>query len=164
MTSDCCFTTSLTLHLIYITDIWIKRADYFNETLKAYKFRCVIFIRYFQDARDDLYSHSQEYEQLRELGRQIMNSDHQRGSSVQGHLSEISKAWEHLTNLLGQKHQQYSGTANLWQQYVDAKQNVGRVMESVTPLVKQDITCKSQPEVKKALDQHKASHYYFQPY
>lgn len=164
MTSGCCFTTSLTLDLIYITDIWIKRADYFNETLKAYKLRWLIFIHYFQDARDDLYSHSQEYEQLRELGRQIMNSDLSRGSSVQGHLSEISKAWEHLTNLLGQKHQQYSGTANLWQQYVDAKQNVGRVMESVTPLVKQDITCKSQPEVKKALDQHKASCYYLQSY
>ena len=86
-----------------------------------------------------------------------MQSDTTRGPLVQGHLSEISKAWEHLTNLLGQKHQQYSSTANLWQQYVDAKQNVGRVLDDVAPLTKQDVVCKSQPDVKKALDKHKAS-------
>ena len=86
-----------------------------------------------------------------------MQSDTTRGPLVQGHLSEISKAWEHLTNLLGQKHQQYSSTANLWQQYVDAKQNVGRVLDDVAPLTKQGVVCKSQPDVKKALDTHKAS-------
>lgn len=86
-----------------------------------------------------------------------MQSDVAKGPTVQGHLSEINKAWECLTTLLGEKHHQYSSTSSLWQQYVDAKQNVGKVLEGVAPSVKQDIACKSQAEVKKALDQHKAS-------
>ncbi|KAK3089086.1 hypothetical protein FSP39_000625 [Pinctada imbricata] len=78
-----------------------------------------------KDARDDLYTYNPQYEQLRELGRQIMQADTTKGSTVQGHLSEVNQAWDHLTALLGQKHQQYSAVANLWQQYNDAKQGNG---------------------------------------
>ena len=84
-----------------------------------------------------------------------MQADTTKGGTVQGHLSEVNQAWDQLTALLGQKHHHYSGVANLWQQYNDAKQGVARVLEDVQPLVEQEMMFKTQPEVKKALDQHK---------
>ena len=53
--------------------------------------------------------------------------------------------------------------ANAWQQYNDLKQGVLRTVDDVAPLVESDIAYKTQPEVKKALDQHKVTPlYYFQ--
>jgi len=108
-----------------------------------------------QDARDDLFTYNPEYEQLRELGRQIMQADVSKGSAVQGQLSEVNEAWDQVQELLAGKHQTYSGVANLWQQYNDTKQGVARVLEDVEPVVSQDMSFSTQPEVKKALDQHK---------
>ena len=69
----------------------------------------------------------------------------------------MSAAWEEVQGLLAEKHQQYSGVANMWAQYNEAKQGVMRVMEDVTPVVDQDMTFSSQGDVKKSLDQHKVS-------
>ena len=69
--------------------------------------------------------------------------------------NQVSAAWEEVQGLLADKHQQYSGVANMWAQYNDAKQGVMRVMEDVTPVVDQDMTFSSQGDVKKSLDQHK---------
>ncbi|KAL3874933.1 hypothetical protein ACJMK2_037885 [Sinanodonta woodiana] len=112
-------------------------------------------VREIEDIRDDVFAYNPEYEQLRELGRQIMQADPSRSSTVQGSLSKVNDAWDTVQALLGEKHQQYSSVASMWQQYMDAKQGVVRVLEDVQPLVEQDIAFSSQPDVKKALDQHK---------
>ncbi|GFO48198.1 nesprin-1, partial [Plakobranchus ocellatus] len=112
-------------------------------------------VREIEDIRDDMYTHNPEYEQLRELGRQIMNSDPAKAAAIQQQLGQVSAAWEEVQGLLADKHQQYSGVANMWSQYNDAKQGVMRVMEDVTPVVNQDMTFSSQGDVKKSLDQHK---------
>lgn len=114
-----------------------------------------LYVLFLQDARDDLFTYNPEYEQLRELGRQIMQADMSKGTPVQANLSEVNTAWDQIQALLAQKHQAYSGTANLWQQYNDAKQGVARVLEDIEPVTSQDVTFTTQPEVKKALDQHK---------
>lgn len=108
-----------------------------------------------QDARDDLFSMNPEYEQLRELGRQIMQADVSKGAAVQGQLSDVNGAWDQIQALLAQKYQTYSGAANLWQTYVDSKLGVDKTLDDVEPLVTQDIAFTSQAEVKKSLDQHK---------
>ena len=45
----------------------------------------------FQDIRDDMYTHNPEYEQLRELGRQIMNSDPTKAGAIQQQLGQVRK-------------------------------------------------------------------------
>ena len=96
-----------------------------------------------------------EYEQLRELGRQIMQADPSKGAAVQGHLANVNESWDGVQGMLGEKLQQYQAVAGLWQQYNDTKQGVLRTLDDVDPLVQQDIAFTSQPEVKKSLDQHK---------
>lgn len=109
----------------------------------------------YQDVRDDVFACNPEYEQLRELGRQILQADPSKGAAVQGSLSSVNEAWDGVQGMLGEKLQHYSTVANLWQQYNDTKQGVLRTLDDVDPLVQQDIAFKSQAEVKKALDQHK---------
>ena len=48
-----------------------------------------LFFSVFQDIRDDMYTHNPEYEQLRELGRQIMNSDPSKAASIQQQLGQV---------------------------------------------------------------------------
>ena len=98
-----------------------------------------------------------EYEQLRELGRQIMQADPSKSAAVQNKLSKVNESWDGVQALLGDKLQHYSGVANAWQQYNDLKQGVVKTLDDVAPLANADITFSSQPEVKKALDQHKVS-------
>ena len=105
--------------------------------------------------RDDVFACNPEYEQLRELGRQILQADPTKGAAVQGNLSSVNEAWDGVQGMLGEKLQQYSTAANLWQQYNDTKEGVVRTLEGVDPIVQQDIAFTSQPDVKKSLDQHK---------
>ncbi|XP_076442566.1 muscle-specific protein 300 kDa-like isoform X3 [Babylonia areolata] len=112
-------------------------------------------VREIEDIRDDMFSHNPEYEQLRELGRQIMHADPSKSTQVQSQLAQVSEVWERIQKKLGEQHQYYSGVGNLWQTYNDAKQGVGRVLEGVTPLVEQDIAFSNQADVKRSLDQHK---------
>ena len=99
-----------------------------------------------------------EYEQLRELGRQIMQADPSKASSVQASLGQITKAWDGVQAQLGDKLNNYTAVANAWQQYNDLKQGVIRTLDDVDPLVGSDIAFKTQPEVKKSLDQHKVGY------
>lgn len=98
-----------------------------------------------------------EYEQLRELGRQIMQADPSKSAAVQNKLSKVNESWDGVQALLGDKLQYYSGVANAWQQYNDLKQGVVKTLDDVAPLANADIAYTSQPNVKKALDQHKVS-------
>ena len=68
---------------------------------------------------------------------------------------QVNEVWERVQSKLAEQHQYYSGVANLWQAYNDAKQGVGRILEDVTPLVAQDIAFSNQADVKRSLDQHK---------
>lgn len=111
-----------------------------------------------QEARDDMYAMNPEYEQLRELGRQLQQADNIKGGNATGSLRQVNEAWDQVQALLADKHQTYSGVANLWHQYNDNKQNVGRVLEDVDPQVQQEMAFTSPDEVKKALDQHKVIH------
>lgn len=70
-------------------------------------------------------------------------------------LWQVNGAWEDVQGMLGQKHQQFSGVANMWQQYNEAKQGVMRVVADVDPLVQQELAFMQQGDVKKSLDQHK---------
>lgn len=69
----------------------------------------------------------------------------------------MNKEWEQVQGKLGEQHQYYSGVANQWQAYNDAKEGVSKVLEDVSPLVEQDIAFNNQADVKRALDQHKVS-------
>lgn len=42
-----------------------------------------------QDIRDDVFAHNPEYEQLRELSRQIMHADPSRSAQVQSQLAQV---------------------------------------------------------------------------
>ena len=128
-----------------------------NENTEAEKYHnhMTCLISFPQDVRDDVFACNPEYEQLRELGRQIMQADPTKGAAVQGNLASVNEAWDGVQGMLGEKLQQYSTVANLWQQYNDTKQGVVRTLEDIDPLVQQDIAFTSQPEVKKSLDQHK---------
>ena len=68
---------------------------------------------------------------------------------------QVNEVWERVQSKLAEQHQYYSGVANLWQAYNDAKQGVGRILEDVAPLVAQDIAFSNQADVKRSLDQHK---------
>ncbi|XP_025103982.1 nesprin-1-like isoform X4 [Pomacea canaliculata] len=112
-------------------------------------------VRDIEDVRDDMFSLNPEYEQLRELGRQIMVSDPSKLSQIQSHLAQVSETWEKVQAKLGEQLHNYNNVANLWQSYNDAKQGVGHVLETVSPLVEQDIAFSNQADVKRSLDQHK---------
>lgn len=102
-----------------------------------------------------MFSLNPEYEQLRELGRQIMVSDPSKLSQIQSHLAQVNETWEKVQAKLGEQLHNYNNVANLWQSYNDAKQGVGHVLETVSPLVEQDIAFSNQADVKRSLDQHK---------
>ncbi|XP_035824390.1 nesprin-1 [Aplysia californica] len=112
-------------------------------------------VREIEDVRDDMYTNNPEYEQLRELGRQIMHTDPTKAAVIQAQLGQVNAAWEEIQGLLTERHQQYSGVANMWQQYYDAKQGVMKILEDVDPVVSQDLAFMNQGDVKKSLDQHK---------
>ena len=67
----------------------------------------------------------------------------------------MNSAWEGIQALLTDHHQQYSGVANMWQQYFSAKQGVMKILGDVEPIVTQELAFTSQAQVKKSLDQHK---------
>lgn len=102
-----------------------------------------------------MYAMNPEYEQLRELGRQLQQADPTKGGNATASLREVNKVWDEVQAVLADRHHTFSTAANLWQQYNDNKQNVGRVLEDVQPQVQQEMTFTSPDEVKKALDQHK---------
>ncbi|KAK0046935.1 nesprin-1, partial [Biomphalaria pfeifferi] len=105
--------------------------------------------------REEVYSHNPEYEQLRELGRQIMHADPTKAAAIQQQLNQVSAAWEEIQGIIADKHQQFNGVANLWQQYNDAKQGVIKIVSDTDPLVQQDLAFNNQEDVKKSLEQHK---------
>lgn len=86
-----------------------------------------------------------------------MQADPSKSSAVQSKLTKVNESWDGVQALLGDKLQYYSGVANAWQQYNDMKQGVMKTLDDVAPLANADITFTSQPDVKKALDQHKVS-------
>ncbi|KAK7104412.1 hypothetical protein V1264_019133 [Littorina saxatilis] len=112
-----------------------------------------------EDIRDDVFSRNPAYEQLRELGRQIMHADPSKAAQIQAQLGQVNKEWEQVQGKLGEQHQYYSGVANQWQAYNDAKEGVSKVLEDVSPLVEQDIAFNNQADVKRALDQHKTAEF-----
>ncbi|CAL1544282.1 unnamed protein product [Lymnaea stagnalis] len=105
--------------------------------------------------REDVFSNNPEYEQLRELGRQIMHSDPNKAAAIQQQLGQVNAAWEEIQGLIADKHQQLNGVANMWQQYNDAKQGVLKIVDDVDPLLQQDLAFNNQADVKKSLDLHK---------
>ncbi|XP_041351119.1 nesprin-1-like [Gigantopelta aegis] len=135
---------------------WLKKSQRKLDTgSEIYSDEVSDVLAKLKDIRDDMYAYNPEYEQLRELGRQIMQSDPSKAQSIQTQLADVNKAWESVQALLGEKHQNYSNVANLWQQYNDSKQGVARVLADVEPLVNQDIAFSDQKALKKSLDQHK---------
>ena len=86
-----------------------------------------------------------------------MQADPSKSSAVQSGLSKVNESWDGIQALLGDKLQYYTSVANAWQQYNDLKQGVVRTLDDVAPLVEADIAFSTQPEVKKALDQHKVT-------
>lgn len=86
-----------------------------------------------------------------------MQADPSKSSAVQGGLAKVNESWDSVQALLGDKLQYYTSVANAWQQYNDLKQGVQKTLDDVAPLVESDIVFSSQPEVKKALDQHKVT-------
>ncbi|KAL5008450.1 hypothetical protein ScPMuIL_014031 [Solemya velum] len=112
-------------------------------------------VREIEEIRDDVFIHNPEYEQLRDLGRQIIQTDPRKSTAIQGQLGEVSEAWETIQALLTEKQQYYNSVTNIWQQYNDAKHGVVRVLDDLDPMVEQDVIFTTQPEVKKSLDQHK---------
>lgn len=86
-----------------------------------------------------------------------MQADPSKSSAVQSKLSKVNESWDGVQALLGDKLQYYSGVANAWQQYNDLKSGVVKTLDDVAPLAKADVSFTSQPDVKKALDQHKVS-------
>ncbi|XP_076463750.1 muscle-specific protein 300 kDa-like isoform X7 [Babylonia areolata] len=112
-------------------------------------------IRDIEGIRDDVFAHNPDYEQLRELGRQIMHADPLKAGEIQSQLSQVSELWEGLQNKLGEQHQYYSSVANQWQAYNDAKRGVGRVLEAVSPLAEDSKAYTNQNDVRRALEQHK---------
>nr|KAG5692778.1 hypothetical protein BaRGS_009394 [Batillaria attramentaria] len=154
--------------LLQLSDDFSQRKDQLVKSLKQVESRIASskagqsslqgikdLVREIEDIRDDVFARNPEYEQLRELGRQIMHADPSKAAQIQSQLGQVSEAWERVQAKLGEQHQYYSGIANLWQTYNDSKQSVGRVLEDVSPLVEQDIAFSNQNDVKRALDQHK---------
>lgn len=102
-----------------------------------------------------MYANNPEYEQLRELGRQIMQSDPSKAAALQTQLSEVNQVWEGVQATIAEKHQYLNSVGSLWQQYNEAKTGVVRVLDDVNPLVNQQIAFSNPADVKKSLDQHK---------
>uniref|UniRef100_A0A2C9KCB0 Calponin-homology (CH) domain-containing protein n=1 Tax=Biomphalaria glabrata TaxID=6526 RepID=A0A2C9KCB0_BIOGL len=112
-------------------------------------------VKQIESIREEVYSHNPEYEQLRELGRQIMHADPTKAAAIQQQLNQVSAAWEEIQGIIADKHQQFNGVANLWQQYNDAKQGVVKIVSDTDPLVQQDLAFNNQEDVKRSLEQHK---------
>ncbi|ESO86156.1 hypothetical protein LOTGIDRAFT_167389 [Lottia gigantea] len=108
-----------------------------------------------EDVRDEMYALNPEYEQFRELGRQIMQADVDKSPIVQTQLNQVNEAWDRVQSLLGDKHQTYTSYVNLWMQYNDAKSGVNHVLDDIDPVVRQDIAFNNPDDVKKSLDQHR---------
>ncbi|KAL8590280.1 hypothetical protein ACOMHN_006396 [Nucella lapillus] len=70
-----------------------------------------------EDIRDDVFASNPEYEQLRELGRQIMHTDPLKAGEIQAQLAQVSELWEGVQSKLGEQHQYYNNVANQWQAY-----------------------------------------------
>jgi hypothetical protein len=47
-------------------------------------------VREIEDIRDDVFARNPEYEQLRELGRQIMHADPSKAAQIQSQLAQVS--------------------------------------------------------------------------
>ena len=57
--------------------------------------KCYLYndYRFLQDIRDDVFASNPEYEQLRELGRQIMHADPLRAAQVQAQLAQVKSIY-----------------------------------------------------------------------
>ncbi|KAK6181528.1 hypothetical protein SNE40_009363 [Patella caerulea] len=108
-----------------------------------------------EDIRDEMYVLNPEFEQLRELGRQITQADNEKYPAVQSQLAQVNEAWDRVQAQLGDKQQYYASIVNMWKQYEDGKQGVHKVLEDVQPLVNKDIAFNNPDDVKKSLDQHR---------
>ncbi|KAH9507324.1 hypothetical protein Btru_056910, partial [Bulinus truncatus] len=112
-------------------------------------------VKQIEAIREEVFSHNPEYEQLRELGRQIMHVDPSKAAAIQQQLGQVSAAWEEIQGIIADKHQQFNGVANMWQQYEEAKQGVMKIVGDIDPLVHQDLAFNNHADVKKSLEQHK---------
>ncbi|BFZ08024.1 hypothetical protein BsWGS_11063 [Bradybaena similaris] len=112
-------------------------------------------IRNVEAIHENLHLHNQEYERLRELGRQIMASDPAKVAAVQQQLGQMNADWEAVQNLLVEKQQLYNGIAHTWQQYNVGKQRITKIVADMNHLVKQELSFEQQDDMKKSLEHHR---------
>ncbi len=98
-----------------------------------------------------------DYEELRELGRQLMVADNSHMSLVQEAFTMIDQELEHVEGMTGGQLQTAGSVLAVWQQYTDTTSTVSRLIHHLQPLLQQQDTFNSQRQLKQALDKHKAS-------
>ena len=104
---------------------------------------------------NQLDGHNPDYENFRELSRELVSSDPANMARTQNALGSVEGEWERLQTLLAEKGSLTNKVATQWQQYTDSKNTVNKVLSNVEGVLSEEEAHTNQPEVKHSLDKYK---------
>ena len=107
---------------------------------------------------EQLSGYATQYEELRELGRQLMLADPTRMLQAQSALNSVDSQWESTQALIGEKQGHVTTVTNLWQQFNDARGSVNKALGNCEPVTDGDLVFHDQDQVRLTLDQYKVKY------
>jgi hypothetical protein len=110
-----------------------------------------------KDCETALQTEAPQFEEFRDLGRQIAAMDNLKSQRVQKDVGEVEAAWDRLLQLLESRVTSAATVAGVWNQFAESSATVQKVLKNVQPVVEQEMKFSSQADVKHALEQVKVN-------
>jgi nesprin-1 len=110
-----------------------------------------------KDLEQELESHNPEFEEFSSVAKDLVSADVQRGPEAQAGLTTVEVEWENLHDKTKLQTHQLEKVVTLYEQYLESKATVHKVISRTEPVTQAELVFSSQPEVKEMLEEHKVA-------
>ncbi len=107
--------------------------------------------------RQELESHAPQFEDFRDLGRQLMTADESHAGKIQTGLSTVETQWDSVHSLIQERQQHIALVLTQWEQYSETRVTVVKVLTSLEPTLHGDLSFDNATAVRDTLDKYKVS-------
>jgi len=104
---------------------------------------------------DQWSGYATQYEELRNLGRELMTVDPSHVLEAQSALNAIDNQWEAAQVMISEKQGQANAVIDMWQQYNEARGSVSKMLDKCSPMIESDPPSQDQLVVKQTLEKYK---------
>ncbi|KAG1946578.1 nesprin-1 [Pimephales promelas] len=113
-------------------------------------------LRFFNQLEDELQSHQQEEQWLRDKGQQLAQRDAELGGEVLREISLLQTTWEDTKKLITERQEQSSALVDLMKDYQSLKSSINTILESADAIADIKAVLKDQEDTRRSLLKHEA--------